>query len=67
MYRVVIPMAKPVAEYMRKVLYRKYDPKTRITPKISIPRWWVGDAEYVKLNVYADKIVIRKIPKSSEE
>ena len=44
----------------RKILYKEKSPKSRITPKVSIPRWWVGDTEKVVLKVYADRIVIER-------
>lgn len=41
----------------RKVLYKDI---TKLSAKISIPRWWVGNAEFVVLDVYNDKIIVRR-------
>lgn len=54
-------MPKPSVTLIRKVLYKEKNPKSRVTPKISIPRWWVGDTDKVKLIIYTDKIVIKRI------
>ena len=48
----------PVATFRRKVLYLH---NHGTGAKITIPRWWVGDCEEVKLEVYADKLVIKKV------
>jgi len=53
-------MPRPLATYKRKVLYRRNYKTSRSTPKVSIPRWWVGDVEEVTLRVYEEKIVITK-------
>jgi len=53
-------MPRPLATYRRKILYRQKNPKSRSTPKISIPSWWVRDTEYVELRVYDDRIIIER-------
>lgn len=50
-------MAKPTARFIRKVLYK--DARTT-SPKVSLPKWWVDDVDYVVMKVYADKIVLEK-------
>ncbi|MCD6524140.1 MAG: hypothetical protein J7K48_03980 [Thermococcus sp.] len=47
-------MPLPVAKAKRKVLYKDGP----VSPKVSIPKWWVGDTEYVTLRIYNDRIVI---------
>jgi len=50
-------MEKPTAVFERKVI----DLNNKTTsPKISIPRWWLGNTKYVKMEIYADKLVVRK-------
>ncbi len=51
-------MEKPTAVLERKVMY--LDKRFRTSPRISIPRWWIGNTERVKVEVYADKLVVRK-------
>ena len=51
-------MEEPTAILERKVMY--LDPKFKTSPRVSIPRWWIGNTKHVKLEVYADKIIIRK-------
>jgi len=51
-------MPKPIAVIERKILYKTYGQENRIPPKISLPRWWVGDTDKVILRIYNDKIVI---------
>lgn len=51
-------MPRPMQVLTRKILYPTKRPNSRITPKISIPRWWVKDTKFVTLNIYEDKIVI---------
>jgi len=51
-------MPRPVAILDRKVLDLH---KKGTVPKVSIPRWWIGECTQVKLEVYPDKLVIRKV------
>jgi len=49
-----------LASLERKVLYKD---QTRQSAKISIPRWWLGKANYVELQVFPDKIVVKRLLK----
>ena len=51
-------MPRPAAVFTRKVLHRNMH---NTTPKVSLPRWWIGDAEEVRVEIYADKIVIKRL------
>ena len=53
-----MPMERPTAVLERKVMY--LDPKYKTSPRVSIPRWWIGNTKRVKMEVYADKLIIRK-------
>jgi len=50
-------MEAPVARFDRKVIDLN---NTTTSPKVSIPRWWLAGAREVVLEVYGDKLVIRK-------
>jgi len=50
-------MPRPAAVLERKVLDLR---KKGTVPKVSIPRWWIRDCERVRLEVYMDKLVIKK-------
>ena len=52
----------PIVRFKRKVLYKD---NPRVGTKVSIPRWWLGDTDYVILEIYADRIVLRR--QSDEE
>jgi len=54
----------PVVTFRRKVLYKDHP---RAGTKISIPRWWLGDVDYVLLDIYPDKIVIRRLDEATGE
>ena len=49
---------QPIEILKRKVIH--LDPKLKTSPKVSIPRKWLKGAEYVNLEVYPDKLIIRK-------
>jgi len=51
-------MPRPTTVFERRVLHRNLK---NTSPKISIPRWWIGDCETVRVEVYADKLVIKKV------
>lgn len=48
---------EPLMIVTRKVLYKNAKDQSA---KVSIPRWW-ADTDYVRLEVYNDKIIIRKV------
>ena len=47
-----------LAKLRRKVLYKDLK---RQSAKVAIPRWWVGEVDYVELEVYPDRIVITRV------
>jgi len=51
-------MEEPERVLKRKVIH--LDPKLKTSPKVSIPRGWLKGAEYVRLEVYPDKLIIRR-------
>lgn len=51
-------MMEPLMIVTRKVLYKNAKDQSA---KVSIPRWWAKDTDYVMLEVYNDKIIIRKV------
>ena len=51
-------MPRPTVVLERKVLHLN---QKKTTPKVSIPRWWIGNCDEVKIEVYADKLVIKKV------
>jgi len=52
-------MEVPEEVHNRKVLY-KGDKYRTTSPKVSLPKWWVKDVDVVRVEVYKDKIIIRK-------
>ena len=51
-------MPRPTTVFERRVLHRNLK---NTSPKVSIPRWWIGDCETVRVEVYSDKLVIKKV------
>lgn len=51
-------MPRPITKLKRKVLHRGM---SNTTPKVSLPKWWIGDCEEVKIEVYSDKLVIKRV------
>jgi len=50
-------MSELITTLRRKVIHRNLP---SATPKVSVPRWWIKDAEEVEVEVYIDKIVIKR-------
>ena len=53
-----------LARFERKVLHRNVK---NTSPKVSVPRWWVGSSDEVVIEIYPSKIVIRKIGRAKDE
>jgi len=61
----VVFMDEPLlARFERKVLHRNVK---NTSPKVSVPRWWVGSSDEVVIEIYPSKIVIRKIGRAKDE
>ena len=53
-----------LAKFPRKILHKN---AKNTSPKISVPRWWIGSADEVILEIYPDKIVIRKVERAKDD
>ena len=53
----------PVVTFKRKVLYKN---NPRAGTKVSIPRWWLGDVNYVLVDIYPDRVVIRRLADNTD-
>ena len=53
-----------LAKFPRKILHKN---AKNTSPKVSVPRWWVKSADEVILEIYPDKIVIRKIETAKDD